>query len=540
MLGDSTAAFTDIEVQRASLASALLRPEFYGEPTAEVESIETHISWVFLTPRLVYKLKKAIDLGFVDYRDPATRRRMCDEEVRLNRRLADDVYLGVTPIARDAKGGFALDGPGEPVDWLVTMRRLAAADAADRRLARGELSEAHVEHIARRLVGFYRECSPARLGASDYRPHFEKRIRDNLAVLGQATRELDAPLVERVHGRQLQFLSLARSEVAARTAAGRIVGGHGDLRPEHVFLADAREGTRCDVIDCVEFSAELRTVDVADELAFLAMEFGRLGAAWAGDTIRRTYEQLSGDAFSDALFRFYQCYRACVRAKVAALRGDQVDVEQRRECRRQADAYLLCADRLSESIARPLVVVVSGLSGTGKSTLASAIAHEWGALWLRTDAIRRRMFGETGRVSGANEGIYDRDARAKVYDAMLDKTGAALAAGQSVVLDGTFLERRFASASLDVARRGGAEAVFVRCWCPREVALERIARRSAGGDSLSDADAEVYRRQVEAAEVEDAAWPSGEAGGGLPLEVDTRAPLIDQVETVMLAIAERD
>ncbi len=536
MSRDRKEPLTDVRQQRAIILPLLSSPAGYVPAASKVELIETHISWVFLTDHRVYKLKKAIDLGFVDYRDPALRRAMCDEEVRLNRRLTDEVYLGVMPITQAADGVLALAGAGEPVEWVVTMRRLAAADAADQRLAHGDLLPDHVERIAERLVDFYRKCVPAALSAGDYRPHFEKRIRDNLAVLADKKRDLDATLVERVHGRQLQYLSLARAEIYARAEGMRIVDGHGDLRPEHIFLSRGPHGIRCDVIDCVEFSAELRMVDVADELAFLAMEFHRMGAVWVGQQIRRDYERRNGDPIPDALFDFYQSYRACVRAKVAVLRGDQVDEELLQEHRRQAKEYLELADQLSERFRRPIVLVVSGLSGTGKSTLAGAVARHLHAAWLRTDVIRKVMFGGAERPAAPDEGVYRPDARAAVYARMMDLAGESLGAGRSVVLDGTFLESRQVSLANALAQDHGATAILVRCACPPDVALARIRRRSAAGESLSDADEQVYRRQaavLQKQSPEPGKSTTSMASAMPALDVDSTRPVEVQVEAVL-------
>ena len=542
MAGDSIQPLTDLNQQRERLLPVLLSAASYRPPVREVELIETHISWVFLTDHYVYKLKKAIDLGFVDYRDPATRRRMCREEVRLNRRLADRVYLGVLPITQRVGGPPVLvdavqggGGPnGDAVDWVVAMRRLDAAHAVDQRIRQGVLTSVEVERIAKRLVEFYRQCTPVEMAAVEYRSHFEGRVRNNLAELANAKHGLDAALVDRVHGRQLQYWSLAGQEADARAEANRIVDGHGDLRPEHIFLDSNSPGAGCDIIDCVEFSVELRTVDVADELAFLAMEFHRLGADWAGDQVRRCYQRDNGDLIPDRLFDFYQCYRACVRAKVAVLRGDQVDPEKQQVCRRQAAEYLALAEQFSGRFGRPLVVIISGLSGSGKSTLAAAIAQRWRAAWLRTDQIRNEMFGEDRRSSKLDEGVYRPEARAAVYAKMTAAASELLAAGRTVILDGTFQERQYIDRSIQLARGHAATAILVHCQCSADVAVARIARRRQSGDLLSDADADVYRRQRETAEQDE----QGTGGIGPPrgvavLDLDTTDSIEEQVDSLL-------
>ncbi|HEX6137146.1 MAG TPA: AAA family ATPase [Casimicrobiaceae bacterium] len=298
----------------ASLAAKvafLVRPDSYAEGTSHVDAVETHLSWVFLTERHAWKLKKPLRTADVDLRDIAARLQNGIEEVRLNRRLTSGVYLGVLPLLRDGDGRLSLTGDGEVVDWLVQMRRLPAARMFDRLLLEDEVRRADVDAIVGRLCGLYRQGGTAAIDCAAYRGD----LAANLAAYGAELRrgEYALPLeqVDAISAR----LSLALSQQSlfdARVQAGHVVEGHGDLRPEHICLESQPQ-----IIDCLEFSRRLRTLDPADELGFLALECERLGAPQTGTALVDAYREQSGDAVPPGLVHFYQGYRACVRATLA-------------------------------------------------------------------------------------------------------------------------------------------------------------------------------------------------------------------------------
>lgn len=255
------------------------------------EVVETHMSWVFLTERWAYKLKKPVRYDYLDFSTPEARRRDCEEEVRLNRRLAPSVYLGTLALTRDAAGRLALEGEGEPVDWLVKMRRLPRRRMLDQLIRRREVGEADIRRLALTLARFHRACPRAALGGAEYLERLAGKARDDLGQLALPAFGLPADLVERVAAAQRDLLRTGREDFAERARAGRIVEGHGDLRPEHVCLEAEPL-----VIDCLEFARDFRILDTADELAFLAMECERLGAAWIGPVLFEAYNRERGDA----------------------------------------------------------------------------------------------------------------------------------------------------------------------------------------------------------------------------------------------------
>lgn len=318
----------------------LRQPSSFPEPTYRVEAIETHMSWVFLTDAYAYKLKKPVCYGVLDFRTLEARRFYCEEEIRLNRRLAPRVYIEVVPLSVDAHEHLHLGSGDMVADWLVKMHRLPSERMLDYLLGKSMVDEESIREIATTLAGFYRCAERADLSTTSYRRKLEKEIDFNLATLTSPAYHLPATRIERVCAAQREFLQRRITLIEGRLQAGKIVEGHGDLRPEHVYL-----GPEVAIIDCLEFSRELRTVDTVEEIAFLALECERLGAAPVGDVLLRAYMTASGDQPDSALVHFYQSYRACTRARIAILHLDEERFRHSGEWRRRAVDYLQLAER---------------------------------------------------------------------------------------------------------------------------------------------------------------------------------------------------
>ena len=297
---------------------------------------------------------------FLDFSSIEKRRAACEVEVRLNRRLAGDVYLGVVPVTADATGRFSIDGEGVVVDWLVKMRRLPAAATLDRHIEKRTLTTKAVRAIGSRLIDFYQAQPAVTLDAVRFRGRLDSHVRANLAELSVAGHGLPTTQIRRIHAAQLATLHLETGLFDARMAAGRVIEGHGDLRPEHVYLVDPPA-----IIDAVEFNLEYRQLDIADELAFLAMELEILGRADVGEQLFSMYTASTGDEIPRRLRGFYSAYRACVRAKVLELRIDQVRPAEAEPLRAAVVDYLRLADRYAAEIESPRVVVVRGTDGHG-------------------------------------------------------------------------------------------------------------------------------------------------------------------------------
>ena len=297
-----------------------------------VEVIETHMSWVFLTVRRVFKLKKPVRMPYVDYRSIERRQRYCEKELDLGRRLAASVYLEVVPLVAGASG-LSLGGDGEIVDWLVVMRRLDAEHMLPRMLARGAATVVHADAIADLLVAFYDRTRRAAWNAEQYRDRLRGLI---VAVAGElVARGAACDEVAQVARAQFSVIEHHAGALAARIDAHRVVDCHGDLRPEHVCLE-----TPPVVIDPLEFDPDLRMMDVGSELAFLALECDRLGAAWFGERVLAHYVERSGDRVPPRLLAFYRTQHALTRALIALRHLDDVPVPERARWRTKAGDYL--------------------------------------------------------------------------------------------------------------------------------------------------------------------------------------------------------
>jgi aminoglycoside phosphotransferase family enzyme/predicted kinase len=487
-LADQAAEDRNDWPQSTAIAEWLKRPEAYKEPISRVGLKETHISWVFLTDRFVYKLKKPVRFDFLDFRYVEARHEACTAEVRLNQRLARGVYLGVVPICADAAGRLSLDGSGRVVDWIVKMRRLPADRMLDELIRNGRLSHEETMRLAGALASFYHGLSPVTMGASDYRQAIEQHARANREELLKPLHRLPASLVKRVHAAQLRFLQLEGGQFEDRVCDGRIVEGHGDLRPEHICLDGAPA-----IFDCIEFNEDFRRLDVADELGFLAMECDLLGADRIGAQIVDAYRSACHDQFSDELWNFYKCYRACVRAKVAVLRSASPSGDQ--AASGAAVDYLCLADRYAARLGPPMLIVIRGLMGVGKTTLAEALAERLGGELLQTDKLRKELFGPSAAPAEFNQDRYRPENRLRVYDELFLRAEQDLKEGLSVVLDGTFLTADLRRRAAGLARAAGALPCLVHGDCPVDVAVERIAERAADGETNSDATAELYELQ---------------------------------------------
>ncbi len=506
----------------AELTAALSRPDAYPEPTTRVETIQTHISVVFLTDRFAYKLKKPVRFDFLDFSTLALREAACREELRLNRRLAADVYLDVVPVTRDADGRIAVASSGQTVDWLVKMRRLDEAQTLRSAVERNSfrsgksgngMNSVLLESLAQVLATFYQQLSPQPLTSEAYRSEVEAHVRGNLAELIRPEHQLDVHQVKRIHNAQLEQLILQPAMFDARVNAGRVIDGHGDLRPEHIYLTEPPV-----VIDCIEFSAEFRRLDVLDELCFLESECAELGDEAVGKSVRRRCLELLGDAPPEPLAAFYKSYRACVRAKVAALRARQQQGPDREVSLKLARDYLRLADRFDQRLSPPLVILVRGVSGTGKSTLATALAQHFAAEHLQTDELRAEMAAEGELPTGSTDAKYSQASRERVYDVMLERAGLLLASRSSVILDGTFLTAARREQAQKLAKNHGAIFQAFRCVCPPDVAAARVSRRRAAGTSRSEAFPELVTRQLAAEEPDPIGLPSTDVDTSRPVE----------------------
>lgn len=519
---------------------ALLRPEAYpGDPSAAagVERIQTHLSRVYRTGERVYKFRRALRLPFVDFSLRSERNADCLREVSLNRRLAPDVYLGVAPLEEGADGGArigpvseALRGGPDAFEHCVVMRRLPEGEDALSRLAAGRLSPADLDAVALTVARFHaaHALDPDTLPTGDaWARQCAAPFLDCFAVLrgapfpGRDPAQVEA-LARRAQAGALRLAPL----LEARRAEGRVVDGHGDLRLDHIWLRERSgppepprdEAPR--IIDCVEFSDALRRIDAASEVAFLAMDLAYRGHEALGEGFLASYAAHRDDFGLYPVVDWFGAYRATVRAKVAALAaGDaELEAQQRDRAAESAARHLDVAEALLSRRDRAAVIVLCGLVGSGKSTVARALADRLRAVAVASDRVRRAPAlharrRRTGLARYAPESIQ------AVYDAMLERAAPVVASGRPVVLDATHAEASRRTRVRDWARERGLRALLVEAFCPREETLRRLARRAERGDDASEAGPAQLEGSLARYEPPDE-WPAADR-----LRVDTTGEL---------------
>jgi len=462
---------------------------------AGAEVRETHISRVLLEADTVLKIKKPVELGFLDFRTLQQRRAACDAEVALNRRLAPDVYLGVVPITRGDDGVHRLGGDGPAVEWAVRMRRLADRDAASARLDEGRLSRADVVRVAEHVAEFHARAREDEATRAHGSPEL---IRQNVVENFEQTRDTAPAYLQRreladIERWQLGFLERQSALLERRVAEGRVRDGHGDLRLEHVYIDDAGA---IRIIDCIEFNDRFRYGDVCADVAFLAMDLVWHERTDLAEAFLAAYACAAGDYELYALVDFYQSYRAYVRGKVASFvaEGTPAGTPPHERAARDTRKYYLLAEAYQrEPLAAPAVYAVGGIIASGKSTVAQQLSARLDAPVVDADRTRKQLAGvtpETPLRDAAFGGRYSEDATARVYAEVMRRASYVLESGRPVVLDASFRSRALRALARDLAARHGVAFRFVECRAPREVCLERLALR-ARGPSVSDGRTEI-------------------------------------------------
>jgi aminoglycoside phosphotransferase family enzyme/predicted kinase len=463
-----------------SIVNLLSSPKSYAPAPGHVEVIETHISLVFIAGSFAYKLKRSVKFDFLDFTTLELREQACREEVRLNRRLASEVYLGVVAVTRLGDGSLQLGGKGDVVEWLVHMRRLPVERTLDHLVNHGQLQPEHLSELTKVLSDFYQTLSPLPITPLQYREHYTVHVQANLRELIAVSHHCPVDLIQATHGFQLQLLNLRPELFDVRVDGGYVIEGHGDLRPEHICFAEPIA-----IFDCIEFNLDFRRVDLADELAFLAMECDVLGAQWAGTQLFTALRGRTGNP-PPVLIDFYKSYRACVRAKVAALRADQLEGETQTAATTQAVRYLQLANQYANQWNRPLVIVIGGLSGTGKSTLSQQLATTLGAELLQSDTVRMELFGKSQAPAEFAGGNYTPQRRQQVYAEMLRRASLFHQQDVSVVLDGTFSTAASIADAHSIVKDARGLFLAVECVCDPAIARQRILHRLAMSENASE------------------------------------------------------
>lgn len=515
---------------------ALVDPARLPRPTSRVDVVETHLSWVLLADEDVYKLKKPVDLGFVDFTSREAREAACHAEVTLNRRLGGDVYLGVLPVHLGPDGPRLGAGAGPVVDHAVHMRRLPAERCANRLLAEGELGADDLARLAGELAAFHasarRDGTTDRFGLPEV---IAVNVEENFAQAGEACAALVGPRVAgEVEAWQRAFLERETAILAARRASGRIRDGHGDLRLEHVyFLCSERRPV---VVDCIEFNDRFRFGDVAGDVAFLAMDLAFHGRVDLAERWLGAYARASDDWDLYAVVDFYASYRAWVRGKIAVFGwldpgAGHLGRERSRELARRY--FLLAQAGQRPPVRAPILVTVGGPIASGKSTVGEGLGARLALPVVDADRTRKHLLGLDPQAMAGGppfSGAYDPATTARTYAELLRRAEVVLRSGRGVVVDASFREQPWREAARSVAARVGVRHLHVRCSAPVDVLRARLAGR-AGRSLVTDAREDLLEPFL-------AAWePTPE--GFVELVVDTSGDgAIEEVLAALAALAE--
>ncbi len=459
-----------------------------------VDLVQTHLSYVFLTPTHAYKIKKAVDLGFADFSTLARRRRFCRIEVAINRRLAPAVYLGVAPIAR-LRGRPVVGGRGVALEYAVVMKRLPDARLLARRLRKGPGDYLLIDRVARRLARFYRE-ETLEPGAPNTGARAMARIvRANFRVLERFKGNLfDRNEIEELERWSEGALAALGPRVDRRAREGRAVEGHGDLHLGHIYVNGAVE-----ILDGTEFARRYRMGDVAQDVAFLAMDLDARGRHDLSRHLVRVLARRLRDPDLPGLLPLFKAYRALVRAKVNALISEETGVARawRDAARRRSLRYAGLAKQIAAWRGGPTLVVVGGLTGTGKTRIALDLARRYGIEWVGKDVIRKLIAGLdpfTPARHPPRKGLYTPSHSRRTMRALLSEAGSLLRAGRPVVLDGTFRGRAERASVRRLAWGLGVPVRFFWCRAPTPVVRERLSARRRR-PSVSDGRWGIYVEQ---------------------------------------------
>jgi aminoglycoside phosphotransferase family enzyme/gluconate kinase len=482
---------------QATLVSALLDPAVYGPDVHRVEVLETHISHVFLAGPYAYKVKKAVDLGFLDFRSLDARYFYCREELRLNRRLAPALYVDVIAITGSASHPV-LGGEGTPIEYAVRMHRFAQDELFDRLLANGRLTADHIDAVAEKIAHLHASAGVS----SDSDPFgtaqaIQRRALENFAQIRSLSDPSFAlPDLDRLQSWTERSGTALEDVFSQRKRAGFVRECHGDFHLGNVALVRGE----VTIFDCIEFNEDLRWIDVMNEVAFFVMDLQEKRRPDLAQRFLNGYLEITGDYPGLRLLPFYAVYRAMVRAKVDCMRAHQAGLraEQGAVLAAEYGKYVALA-KAQTTDSRPAVLITHGLSGSGKTTLTRSLLEQIGAIRLRSDVERKRLHGlhpSTRTDSGLEEGLYSTDATSLTYARLLELTRTVAGAGYTAIVDATFLRRSQRDAFRHLAQTLGVPFVILDFPADEAVMRARITNRLIGERDASEADVSVLEHQL--------------------------------------------
>ena len=462
---------------------AFADPAFYPHPVSRIERRDTHISAVFLTGHWVYKLKKSVDFGFLDFQTLKARKHFCQMEILLNRRLSRGIYDSAVPVYMDADGRIRLEPEGNVVEYAVRMKQLSDERCMASMLLEDRVRAEHLSELGKYLADFYAQSE--RNSEIDSFGSIEKvkfNVEENFQQLAPYVDALlNSQRWEHICKTSRDFLRDRGNLFQKRIRSGRICDGHGDLRTEHVYFQDGIQ-----ILDCIEFNDRFRFGDVAVDLAFLHMDLEYRECSEKSQKLLRAYVDQANDPQLYALLDFYSAYRAVVRLKVSCFTLNGLNPEAAASMRRAISRYQDLAYEYALRFSRPTLWIFCGLPATGKSSLAQEVQSILDIPWLQSDKIRRQELSQAPDITVYGQGIYRPESRDLVYQRLLEEAGKYLKSGRSAIVDATFSRNRWRENALRIAHDCESDILFVECRCSEEQIVQRLRRREIT-QGLSDA-----------------------------------------------------
>ncbi len=512
---------------------SLLGPDAYHHPVDEIKLIQTHISYVFLTGRFVYKIKKPVNFGFLDFTTLEKRKYFCEQEIVLNKRFSPDIYLGVKPVTTDGKR-FFLNGPGEIVEYAVQMRQMPQDRMMGVLIKENEVDQRVITGIVQKLVPFYEKAATGpEIDFYGEIPQIRFNIEENFAQTeSYIGRTLSRDRFETIKDYSFSFLENNADLFQERIRSKRIRDGHGDLYSANICIADDIY-----IYDCIEFNERFRYGDIACDIAFLAMDLDFHHLDNLSGYLVDYFVELSGDRSLPDVLDFYKCYRAYVRGKIHSFSTDskEINAEARTLSLSTAKKYFELAYRYAGGQKKPFLLVFFGLIASGKSTLARIIGGKLNIVPLNSDQIRKKMAGiqtTERKLEPFGKGIYSPDFSRLTYEKLREEAQGRLEMGEPVILDASYKNRAERLALLKMAQDISVPYCFILCHCPEQETRARLERRAKDRTAVSDGRWEIYLRQVETFDQPD------EIPAGHLLEVATDQPIDTVVADILEALPE--
>lgn len=483
-----------MSTKNAGLVDGLLSPESYPHPCSNIELVETHISWVFLTGELAYKVKKPIQLSFIDFSTLEKRRHYCEEELRLNQRLAPEIYLDVVPIT-DSKDGLMIGGDGDIIEYAVRMKQFDQSQLMSK-IDLSQIDQELIDQLAETCAAFH-ETAAIAVENSDLGTlaNIMKPVLENFEFLKEADSSIRV-ITHALEKQSKQELKRLSHVFMKRKRNNRIRECHGDLHLGNMFV----ENEKIAVFDGIEFNDSFRWIDVISDIAFVVMDLEDRGYRYLANRFLNRWLEVTGDFAGLRLLPFYCSYRAAVRAKVDSIRmrQGQISYSDYKHLLKDCRGYLELAKSYSIHH-RPSLMITHGVSGSGKSTITQQLIQNTDTIRIRSDVERKRLFGlnaQDDSNSKLNTNLYSPAATIQTYERLEELTKTVIEAGYSVVVDATFLKRDERDRFCTLAEKLGVAFLIIKCSADVNILTQRIRKRRMHGGDASEADEFVLKSQL--------------------------------------------